>query len=100
MANTPISSNLLLMEIAVAVSPTIIGHMAVGDANTSNPTSLIPFRAVATLFFNFLTKDGLSTNVSIAAFAEHATVTGNAFEKSVGRPRCTSKATASRYPAT
>lgn len=77
------------MAMALAVSPTMMGQMAVGDSRTSKPASRIFLRASATLSRSLATRSGSFMRISMALLAEQATVTGRAFEKRVGRARWT-----------
>ena len=87
------------MAMALAVSWTMIGQIAVGLCSTSKPASRMPARASSTFARSLATRCGSRIRTSIAFSALHAMVHGSAFEKSVGRPRWMSRSIALREPA-
>ena len=88
MTKIPCSKSCLDIAIAVAVSPTMMGQIAVGDSRTSNLVwVLIWSRQYLVMSRSFWTRCGSFMSVRIAVLALAATVTGRALLKRVGRPR-------------
>src|SRR5215469_14484498 len=97
---TPSFNSMSLILIANAVSPTMIGMIALSPSSGLKPSEVSPARKYLMFCRCFASSPGFDSSSRIAARALEATVAGSAFEKSIGRDFWTSVSISALEPAT